>query len=83
MATEDARPVTAAEGVPWPDHSEQHYVSRFNLTDIIEAPSAVTTWNTPQDGGQFPGMANQGVVRIENGPSRSESNWQPISTLTG
>jgi hypothetical protein len=81
VATEDARPGTAAGGVPWPDHSEQHYVSRFNLTEIIEAPSAETTsWNALQVGGQFAGMANQGVMRIENGPSRSESNWQPIST---
>jgi len=67
VAMEDARPVTAIEAVPWPDHSEQHYVSRFDLTEIVEAPSAVTnSWNRLQEWGRFSGMANQGVVRVDD-----------------
>jgi hypothetical protein len=67
VATEDARPVTVLEGVPWPDHNEQHYVSRFDLTEIVESTSAVTnSWTTLQEWGEFSGMANQGVVRIDS-----------------
>lgn len=67
VAVEDARAVTSAEGVPWPDHAEQNYVSRFGLTEIVEADVPVTTsWSQLQQWGEFSGMANQGVIQVKN-----------------
>lgn len=67
VASEEARPVTEVEGVPWPDHAQRHYVSRFDLANISESPSAVTnSWLTLQEWGEFSGGANRGVMRIDN-----------------
>jgi predicted restriction endonuclease len=67
VAREDARPVSEAEGVPWPDHAERHYASRFDLVRISEASTAVTrSWPTLQELGGFSGLPNRSVMRLED-----------------
>jgi putative restriction endonuclease len=65
IASEDARPVSDVEGVPWPDHAQQNYVSRFDLVQISEPHSAPRqTWTELQGLGEFKGMANALVIRV-------------------
>jgi putative restriction endonuclease len=67
IASEDARPVSDREGVPWPDHAQRHYVSRFDLERISEPPTAAThSWSDMQAVAEFTGMANRGVTRLES-----------------
>ncbi|TWD73144.1 HNH endonuclease [Kribbella amoyensis] len=67
LAAENARPVTETEGVPWPDHAERHYVSRFDLEAIAQPPEPGTkSWRVLQDLGEFSGLANRGVTRIDS-----------------
>ncbi|MEI8410602.1 MULTISPECIES: HNH endonuclease [unclassified Kribbella] len=67
VAREDARPVSDVEGVPWPDHAERHYRSRFDLVRISEVTTAVTrSWPTLQELGEFSGLPNRSVLRIDN-----------------
>jgi predicted restriction endonuclease len=67
IAAEDARPVSDREGVPWPDHAERHYVSRFDLVRISEPATAATrSWSDLQVVAEFTGMANRGVARLDS-----------------
>jgi putative restriction endonuclease len=67
IAAEDARPVTEPEGVPWPDHADRHYVSRFDLERISEPPTSLTqTWSEMQVVAEFTGLANRGVTRLDD-----------------
>lgn len=65
IASEGARPVSDTEGVPWPDHAQQNYVSRFDLVRISEPLTAPRhSWSELQAVADFTGMANGGVVRV-------------------
>lgn len=64
VAAEDARDVAEPEGVPWPDHAEHQYVSRFRLLEIVEASTPpVTRWPDVQELGAR-GGANLGVIKL-------------------
>lgn len=53
--------------MPWPDHAERHYVSRFDLERISEPPAAATrSWSDMQVIAEFTGMANRGVARLDD-----------------
>lgn len=64
VAAEDAREVSEPEGVPWPDHAENNYASRFDLTGIVEASTPpITKWPQLQELGAR-GGANLGVIKL-------------------
>lgn len=67
VASEDARPVSELEGVPWPDHAERHYVSRFDLAAISETSSPITrSWKVLQEWGEFSALPNRSVLQLDS-----------------
>jgi putative restriction endonuclease len=69
---EDAREVTATEGVPWPDHAERNYQQRFDI-EIRNDTGGDTLphrWGELQEWAGFKQPALSSIVEIPSSPGR-------------